>query len=72
MGALLCKVKIMERKPYVSPEYQAQLDHLAETLAEGRRMRLADIALQDTVEFPAITDEQLVLDIPDNVLVGEE
>lgn len=50
----------MERLKYVSPEYQQQLDNLAETLMSTTRQRLAATALEDTVEFPAIT-EQLVL-----------
>lgn len=56
-------------KSYVSPHYAETLDHLATTLVTARRF--GDAALQDTVEFPAITD-QLVLDIPENVVVGEE
>lgn len=38
-----------ERLKYVSPEYQAQLDALAETLVTARRFGSA--ALEDTVEF---------------------
>lgn len=52
----------MERKSTVSPEYQERLDHLAETLVTRRRF--GNVALEDTVEFPAI--------VPDNIVVGEE
>lgn len=38
-----------EQLKYVSPEYQAQLDHLAETLVTRRRF--GQIALEDTIEF---------------------
>ncbi len=57
-----------ERLKYVSPEYQQRLDNLAGSLL---RRHIGDTALEDTVEIPVITD-QLVLDIPDNVVIGEE
>ena len=38
-----------EKLKYVSPEYQAQLDALAETLVTARRF--GSTALEDTVEF---------------------
>lgn len=60
-----------ERLQYVSPEYQLQLENLGDTLMQGVRERLADAALSDTVEFPAV-DGQLTLDIPGNIEVGEE
>lgn len=53
----------MERLKYVSPEYQQQLDQLAERLVTSRRFGAA--ALEDTVEIP-------VLEIPDNIEIGEE
>lgn len=53
-----------ERLKYVSPEYQAQLDALAETLVTARRFGKA--ALDDTVEM------QLEFDLPENVVPGEE
>lgn len=56
-------------KAYVSPHYAETLDHLAHTLVTARRF--GDAALQDTVEFPAVTD-QLALDIPDSVVLGQE
>lgn len=55
-----------EQLKYVSPEYKAQLDELAEKLVTARRF--GDAALTDTVEFPV--QEQLF--VPDNILVGEE
>jgi hypothetical protein len=58
-----------ERLKYVSPEYQAQLDALAETLVTSRRFgRVVLYAsemgtttapapmLEDTVEFPAVQE----------------
>lgn len=48
----------MERLKYVTPEYQQQLDDLADTLVTSRRF--GSVALEDTVEMPVIT-EQLVL-----------
>lgn len=50
-----------EKLKYVSPEYQKQLEDLGETLMAGVRERLATAAMQDTVEFPAVS-EQLELD----------
>lgn len=51
-----------ERLQYVSPEYQARLDALAELLCTPERF--GKVAVQDSV--------QLQLDIPDNIEVGEE
>ena len=53
-----------ERLKYVSPEYQEQLDRLAETLVTQRRF--GQVALDDTVEM------QLEFDIPENIEIGEE
>lgn len=53
-----------EQLKYVSPEYQARLDRLAETLVTSRRF--GQVALDDTVEM------QLTFEIPENVEVGEE
>lgn len=50
-----------ERLKYVSPEYQEQLEGLGDLLMEGVRNRLAEAALQDTVEIPVISG-QLELD----------
>lgn len=49
----------MENQPlkYVSPEYQRQLDELAETLMLGVRNRLAASALGDTVEIEAVHED---------------
>lgn len=52
-----------ERLKYVSPEYQSQLDHLAETLVTAKRF--GGVALDDTVEM------QLSFDLPDNIEIGE-
>lgn len=50
---------------YVSPEYQAQLDHLAETLCDPVRFKpVAEVALDQTV--------QLELFVPENVVLGIE
>jgi hypothetical protein len=46
-----------ERLEYVSPEYQEQLDRLADRLVTQRRF--GEMALDDTVEFPAITGFEL-------------
>lgn len=53
----------MERYKYVSQEYAQQLDELAEKLVTSRRFGKA--ALEGTVEIP-------VLEIPDNIEIGEE
>lgn len=51
----------MEQLKYVSPEYQARLDRLAELLVTSKRF--GAVALEDTVEIPVIQD---------NIEVGEE
>jgi len=50
-----------EKLKYVSPEYQKQLEDLGDTLMQSVRERLAAAALDDTVEFPAVS-EQLELE----------
>lgn len=44
-----------ERLQYVSPEYQAKLEQLAETLCTPERF--GRVALQDTVEIPVVGQE---------------
>lgn len=61
-----------EKNKYVSPEYQLTLDNLAETLAADRRKRLAEAALQDTVEIPVITQGMLFEYDQENIPRGEE
>lgn len=62
----------MERKPYVSAGYQERLDNLAGTLASDRVKRIADRALEDTIEFPAIAQDTL-FDLDDeNIVRGQE
>lgn len=59
----------MEKPKLVSDQYAETLDHLAHTLVTARRFGGA--ALQDTVESPAAST-QLVLEIPDNIVIGIE
>jgi hypothetical protein len=74
----------MERElKYVSPEYKARLDNLAELLVTSRRFgrvvlyasemgsTTARSWMVDTQEMPAVNG-QLQLDIPDNIEVGLE
>lgn len=44
-----------EQLKYVSPEYQKQLEDLAETLVTERRF--GRVALDDTVEIPVVEVE---------------
>lgn len=64
----------MEREPlkHVSPEYQLQLDGLAETLMANRCQRLASVALDDTVEMPVITQDALFEYEDGNFVRGSE
>lgn len=63
-----------ERLKYVSPEYQAQLDDLAETLVTARRFGAAPVAQMvlvfDSEMGSTKVRENLV--IPENIEIGEE
>ncbi len=63
-----------ERLKYVSPEYQAQLDRLAETLVNPERYgrtATAQMVLVFDSEMGSTSVAETLLDNP-NIVVGEE